>query len=100
MKDRRLRLIHSGQLLTDTTLLYSRLTTQEDRQRRITPHGEEAESSPQAPISHAWLHCSIGPQLKEGEEDESKVQVSMYFIMIHLSSLRTTSNLLPLYYII
>ncbi|KIP02789.1 hypothetical protein PHLGIDRAFT_111665 [Phlebiopsis gigantea 11061_1 CR5-6] len=75
LQDRRLRLIHSGRLLTDGTQLYSWLETLEERQRRATAanegvHGSTSGDTP----SNTWLHCSVGPTLEPGEEDEKKVQ--------------------------
>ncbi|KAF7980695.1 hypothetical protein HWV62_37145 [Athelia sp. TMB] len=67
LTDRRLRLIHAGRLLTDGTLLYSWITTLEERQRRATEYGDAAET---ASASTTWLHCSIGPKIEEGDETE------------------------------
>ncbi|KZP23272.1 hypothetical protein FIBSPDRAFT_919127 [Athelia psychrophila] len=67
LQDRRLRLIHAGRLLTDGTLLYSWITTLEERQRRATDKGETAES---ASVGTTWLHCSVGPKIEEGEDGE------------------------------
>ncbi|EMD40234.1 hypothetical protein CERSUDRAFT_112427 [Gelatoporia subvermispora B] len=76
LKDRRLRLIHSGQLLPDATLLYPRLVSAEDRQRRNASVEGAAEDQEPA-TSNAWLHCSVGPQMTEGEsEEEGKVQTA------------------------
>ncbi|KAJ3733828.1 DUF2407 ubiquitin-like domain-containing protein [Lentinula guzmanii] len=62
-KDRRLRLIHSGRLLTDGTLVSSWLKPSDERQDNL--HA-------------AWLHCSVGQKLEssEIENDESKEQIS------------------------
>ncbi|KAJ3813151.1 DUF2407 ubiquitin-like domain-containing protein [Lentinula lateritia] len=65
-KDRRLRLIYSGRLLTDSTLVSSWLKPPEERQ--------VGADSPHV----AWLHCSVGQELEpnELENDESKEQIS------------------------
>jgi len=68
LKDRRLRLIHSGRLLTDGTLLYSWITTLEDRQRRA--NSDDINTLQQASNITTWLHCSVGPKIEEGEEGE------------------------------
>ncbi|KAJ3999344.1 DUF2407 ubiquitin-like domain-containing protein [Lentinula boryana] len=62
-KDRRLRLIHSGRLLTDGTLVSSWLKPSDEGQDNL--HA-------------AWLHCSVGQKLEssEIENDESKEQIS------------------------
>ncbi len=73
MQDRRLRLIHSGRLLTDDTSVYSWLASLEERQRRAQPDTTEAQ--PDVSVSTTWLHCSVGPKMEPGEEDETKVQV-------------------------
>ena len=74
MEDRRLRLIHSGRLLTDGTLLYSWITTLEERQRRAT--SDEASGTQQPSNITTWLHCSVGPKIESGEEGEdAKTQV-------------------------
>jgi hypothetical protein len=76
LQRRRLRLIHAGRLLTDNTQLASWLSTLEERQQRAaTKDKDDADSSiaPTAPgpSSVSWLlHCSVGPPLSEGEEDD------------------------------
>ncbi|GLB37367.1 putative DUF2407 C-terminal domain containing protein [Lyophyllum shimeji] len=78
LKDRRLRLIHSGRLLTEGTYLYFWLTSLEEKQNRAAP--EEANDTPQS--SHpqpgtTWMHCSVGPKFAPGEaEDESRIQTA------------------------
>lgn len=75
LKDRRIRLIHSGRLLTDGTFLYSWLTSLEERQQRVV--AEEGGGEVHQPaVSTTWLHCSIGPKIEPGEDDDGrKVQV-------------------------
>ncbi|KAG8935749.1 hypothetical protein FRC02_006558 [Tulasnella sp. 418] len=75
LSNRRLRLIHSGRLLTDGTFLYDWLDTLEERQKRSkgaavenTRHGG-AESS--SISSSTWLHCSVGPEMSGNDEEES-----------------------------
>ncbi|KIJ64588.1 hypothetical protein HYDPIDRAFT_111955 [Hydnomerulius pinastri MD-312] len=77
LKDRRLRLIHAGRLLTDGTLLHSWLTTLEERQQRASPSLSGDVSGAPA-VSHmiTWLHCSIGPKMEPGTETEEKHQVA------------------------
>jgi len=80
-----LRLIHAGRLLTDSTQLVSWLNTLEERQQRAAAKDNDgADSSmtstmpgPAASASVPWLlHCSVGPQLSEGEEDrDAQAQV-------------------------
>jgi len=68
LEDRRLRLIHSGRLLTDGTLLYSWITTLEEKQRRATSD-EASGTQPPSNIT-TWLHCSVGPKIEHGEQNE------------------------------
>ncbi|KAJ8483361.1 hypothetical protein ONZ51_g4752 [Trametes cubensis] len=75
LKDRRLRLIHAGQLLPESTPIYPRISSFEQLKRRPSSEGDEgAESASEhvPPSQTTWLHCSVGPQLEEGEVDESK----------------------------
>ncbi|KAI0754789.1 DUF2407 ubiquitin-like domain-containing protein [Daedaleopsis nitida] len=77
LEHRRLRLIHSGQLLSDTTQLYSRIASLE--QRRLSRNAAEDDhvgDDPDAPAPPTWLHCSVGPQLREGEEEEGRLQTA------------------------
>ncbi|KAF9460747.1 DUF2407 C-terminal domain-containing protein [Collybia nuda] len=83
LKDRRLRLIHSGRLLTDGTFLYSWLTSLEERQKRATPNDEQGAQNVPSPSplqspAMTWMHCSVGPKLEIGEEesDEGKTQTA------------------------
>jgi hypothetical protein len=72
-----LRLIHAGRLLTDSTQLASWLSTLEERQQRAAEKDKEGADSSIAPTVPGpssvvpWLlHCSVGPPLSEGEEDD------------------------------
>ncbi|KAF8070408.1 DUF2407 C-terminal domain-containing protein [Lyophyllum atratum] len=78
LKDRRLRLIHSGRLLTEGTFLYSWLTSLEERQKRAAPDDSNNTQQPQHPSSGTtWMHCSVGPKLAPGEaEEESRTQTA------------------------
>lgn len=72
LKDRRLRLIHSGRLFADNTSLYPWISSLEEKQREQGEHvGPTTPGNPTI-----WLHCSIGPQLTGDEEDDSKVQTA------------------------
>ncbi|KAF8971062.1 DUF2407 ubiquitin-like domain-containing protein [Flammula alnicola] len=81
LSNRRLRLIHSGRLLTDGTFLFSWLTSLEERQQRA--HADDESSGPAtataatAKASTTWIHCSVGPVVNPGEaEDEKNVQTA------------------------
>ncbi|GJE91718.1 DUF2407 ubiquitin-like domain-containing protein [Phanerochaete sordida] len=74
LQDHRLRLIHAGRLLTDGTNLYAWLEALEEKQRRAVAGAEGAESAAGAGLPTTWLHCSVGPKLEPGEEEETKVQ--------------------------
>ncbi|PFH46723.1 hypothetical protein AMATHDRAFT_77548 [Amanita thiersii Skay4041] len=64
LKDRRLRLIHSGQLLTDATHLFTHFASVKERQQKV----DSDEPSSTLPTT-AWMHCSVGPPLEPGEEE-------------------------------
>ena len=81
-------MIHQGQLLADGAQLYARIASTGQRQSKpgTTSLGaaggnEEADEEEGAggageqSAGTTWLHCSVGPQLKEGEEEDGKVQV-------------------------
>ncbi|KAF8895712.1 DUF2407 C-terminal domain-containing protein [Gymnopilus junonius] len=87
LHNRRLRLIHSGRLLTDGTFLYSWLTSLEERQRRATSENLELKAEDaslargaagkEADSTATWIHCSIGPVMSPDEiEDDSKAQTA------------------------
>ena len=88
MSNRRLRLIHSGRLLADDTLLYSWLKALEDRQKRVLEYEDASGASEKSPLSPTdgptpnqnvvknspvWLHCSVGAELPSGGAEEDKV---------------------------
>ncbi|TFK23687.1 hypothetical protein FA15DRAFT_670287 [Coprinopsis marcescibilis] len=69
LKDHRLRLIHSGRLLTDGTFVYSWLTSLEERQQRAALANGDGKLSSKA--STTWIHCSVGPKFtSSGDEVE------------------------------
>ncbi len=96
--DRRLRLIHQGQLLADTAQLYPRIASAQERRRKSgagssspvggTPDGDEgmggvgmdAAEEKGSAAGTTWLHCSVGPQLKKGEVEDEKVQVRVLYL--------------------
>ncbi|KAF8500799.1 DUF2407 C-terminal domain-containing protein [Russula emetica] len=81
LQRRRLRLIHAGRLLTDATRISSWLGTLEERQQRaatkvkdetdpsILPTVPSTSSSSTSVPAVPWLHCSVGAQLSDGEEE-------------------------------
>ena len=75
LQRRRLRLIHSGRLLTDGTFIYSWLTSLEDKQRKAVKEVTAEEEIPNAGQALTWLHCSVGPELIQEEEEENLSQV-------------------------
>lgn len=78
LKDRRLRLIHSGRLLTEGTFLYSWLASLEERQKRASPDDSNNTQQPSYPPSGTtWIHCSVGPKFAPGEaEEEGRTQTA------------------------
>ncbi|KII90664.1 hypothetical protein PLICRDRAFT_697169 [Plicaturopsis crispa FD-325 SS-3] len=73
LKDRRLRLIHSGRLLTDGTFLYDWLSSLEERQNRAVSD-TTADNQPAEKNATTWLHCSVGPKMDEGEIEGEDVK--------------------------
>ncbi|KAG8901445.1 hypothetical protein FRB99_005303 [Tulasnella sp. 403] len=67
LENRRLRLIHSGRLLTDGTYLYGWLKSLEEHQRRAQVESEDTST---------WLHCSIGMEGDEEDTKEPKAQMT------------------------
>ncbi|TEB37443.1 hypothetical protein FA13DRAFT_907122 [Coprinellus micaceus] len=74
LKDRRIRLIHLGRLLTDGTFLYSWLSSLEEKQKRASAANVEDEEGSSKAVTlkpaTTWIHCSVGPSLEPGEEVE------------------------------
>jgi len=74
LQKRVLRLIHSGRILTNGTVFYTWLTTLEERQQRAVAGDSVAEDGSAASEGvkpKIKIHCSIGPEMKQEEEDES-----------------------------
>ena len=84
LQRRRLRLIHSGRLLTDGTFIYSWLTSLEDKQRKAVKEVTAEEEIPNTSQALTWLHCSVGPELAQEEEEEnlSQVRASTYVVSV------------------
>ncbi|KAG6866202.1 hypothetical protein C0991_007227 [Blastosporella zonata] len=77
LNDRRLRLIHSGRLLTEGTFLYSWLSSLEERQKRVAPIDSSNAPLLQLTPAITWIHCSVGPKLEPGEtEEEGRTQTA------------------------
>ena len=78
-------MIHQGQLLADGAQLYARIVSTGQRQSKPgatssvaaggSGEADEEEGVAEQGAGTTWLHCSVGPQLKEGEEEDGKVQV-------------------------
>jgi hypothetical protein len=113
LQRRRMRLIHAGRLLADGTQLASWLGTLEERQQRTTAKVKDdtdssvssnnAQSPPSsaaaAPLSVPWLHCSVGAQLSDGEEDgEVQPQVRPWQCSISISPFSWMSDVPRLRY--
>src|SRR5882757_5343663 len=75
LQRRRLRLVHSGRLLTDGTFIYSWLTSLEDKQRKAIEEVTTEEDVPSANRALTWLHCSVGPEFTQEEEEENLAHV-------------------------
>lgn len=94
LKDRRLRLIHSGRLLTDSASVFSLLESLEERQKQSSPAGDGPVHH-DVPLHTTWLHCSIGPPIAAGEDDDTKVQVSItHFPLLWLPAFVGTAGMI------
>ncbi|KAJ7502878.1 DUF2407 ubiquitin-like domain-containing protein [Mycena galericulata] len=69
LKDRRLRFIHSGRLLADTTLLNSWLVSLDEKRKQTS-----GEDDPAPAAATTWMHCSVGREIVEGEDEEGNEQ--------------------------
>ncbi|THU89376.1 hypothetical protein K435DRAFT_781664 [Dendrothele bispora CBS 962.96] len=74
LKDRRLRLIHSGRLLTDGTMVFPWLKSLDERQKRAVADSNIGDMS--IPSVAAWLHCSVGGKLEDNEEESEETQTA------------------------
>jgi hypothetical protein len=89
LQKRRLRLIHSGRLLTDGTFIYSWLTSLEDKQRKAIKEVTTEEDVPNTSQAFTWLHCSVGPELTHEEEEEDLSQVRILWRIICTATARS-----------
>ncbi|KAJ6593602.1 DUF2407 ubiquitin-like domain-containing protein [Mycena capillaripes] len=68
LTNKRLRFIHSGRLLPDTTLLNAWLVALD---KKLKQSSAEDDSEPSATT---WMHCSVGREIEDGEEEEVNEQ--------------------------
>jgi len=68
---RRLRLIHSGRLLTNGTKLHGWIASLEERQKRALVLGPKTSEE-----GGVWVHCSVGPEITDDELEDDAVQKS------------------------
>ena len=65
------------------------LTSLEERQNRAlvrgAPTAPDTTAISTAPSSGIWLHCSVGPEIPDGEADDDKVQVRPCRLPVDLS---------------
>jgi hypothetical protein len=72
-------------LLTDGTFIYSWLTSLEDKQRKaVNDVTTEEEEDPNATHALTWLHCSVGPEFTQEEEEENLTQVRILSCIIYV----------------
>jgi hypothetical protein len=73
LKTRRLRFIHSGRLLPDSTLLNAWLVALDGKLK-------QSSADDDSPLISAttWMHCSVGREIEDGEDEEGNEQVSMF----------------------
>ncbi|KAJ7928515.1 DUF2407 C-terminal domain-containing protein [Mycena leptocephala] len=65
LKTRRLRFIHSGRLLPDSTLLNAWLVALDGKLK-------QSSADDDSPLISAttWMHCSVGREIEDGEDEE------------------------------
>ncbi|KAF8170331.1 DUF2407 ubiquitin-like domain-containing protein [Mycena galopus ATCC 62051] len=69
LSNKRLRFIHSGRLLADTLVLHAWLVELDEKRKQSV----EDDSGP--PNSETtWMHCSVGREIEDGEDEEGKEQ--------------------------
>ncbi|KAF8813740.1 hypothetical protein BYT27DRAFT_7157544 [Phlegmacium glaucopus] len=75
LQSRRLRLIHSGRLLSEGTLLHAWIISLEERQNRANV---DEGITGLLKTTTTWIHCSVGQPLEPGEADteDSNTQTS------------------------
>ena len=85
LQNRRLRLIHSGRLLTEGTLLHAWVISLEERQKRA--NADEDITGHISKTTTTWIHCSVGQLLEPGEGDaeDSNTQVNRNFTITSCS---------------
>nr|GAT57899.1 predicted protein [Mycena chlorophos] len=72
LRNKRLRFIYSGALLAESTVVYSWLAAL-DGKRGKQPE-EEVQLQAQQPAPTTWIHCSVGREIEEGEEENDPEQ--------------------------
>ncbi|KAH9485144.1 DSC E3 ubiquitin ligase complex subunit 3 [Psilocybe cubensis] len=75
LQKNRLRLIHSGRLLPDSTFVYAWLASLDERQQRTNKDDQEPiaggdTDTMRGDASTAWIHCSVGPVIERGVEED------------------------------
>lgn len=89
LQKRRLRLIHSGRLLPNGTLLFDWLVSLEERQKRAYTEDSKDVRGLKGAITPGkgketttWIHCSVGPAIDLDEvDDDGKLQVRKQSIL-------------------
>ncbi|KAJ7647535.1 DUF2407 ubiquitin-like domain-containing protein [Roridomyces roridus] len=69
LERRRLRFIHSGRLLADTTLLDPWL-------RELDEKRKQSGDDRAAVAEMTWVHCSVGREIVDGEDEEGNEQTA------------------------
>ena len=77
MSRRRLRIIHLGRVLSDAQNLSEYLSKRD--KRTTSPDPADAKGKGKEVVEQVtWLHCSVGAELAEGEEEgDGTSQVSV-----------------------
>ena len=71
LRNRRLRLIYAGRLLTNDVFVFQHLAAVDERARRRDTAKHDGAGAPHD-THNTWIHCNVGPEIQPGEEEEGE----------------------------
>ena len=83
LRNRRLRLIYAGRLLTNDVFVFQHLAAVDERARRRDATKHDA-AGPQHDTHNTWIHCNVGPEIQPGEEEEGDQEEGEVALAGHL----------------
>ncbi|KAL1696035.1 hypothetical protein GGG16DRAFT_108709 [Schizophyllum commune] len=81
LRNRRLRLIYAGRLLTNDVFVFQHLAAVDERARRRDAAKQDAGGI-QHDTHNTWIHCNVGPEIQPGEEEEGEARVQTSQIQV------------------